>query len=78
MIDIINRNKATVEPFSELVDQGLLSVHSDILFHDAFSHQENDKVYEQMSSTVDSSLDNSEDPTEGAAVLDEAVYALVY
>ena len=31
-----------------------------------------------MSSTVNSLLDHSEDPTEGVAVLDEAVYALVY
>ena len=31
-----------------------------------------------MSSTVDSLLDDSEDPTEAAAVLDEAVYAPVY
>ena len=78
VIDIINRNKPTIEPFSELVDQALLSVHSDIQSHDAFSQQENDDVYEQMSSTVDSFLDNSEDPTESAAVLDEAVYAPVY
>ena len=31
-----------------------------------------------MSSTVDSLLDNSEDPTEGAAVLNEAIYIPVY
>ena len=31
-----------------------------------------------MSSTVDSLLDDSEDPTEAAAVLDEAVYPPVY
>ena len=31
-----------------------------------------------MSPTVNSLLDNSEDPTEGAAVLDEALFALVY
>ena len=41
MINIINRNKATMEPFSELVDQALLSVHSDIHSQDAFSQQEN-------------------------------------
>ena len=78
VINVINRNKAAMEPFTELVDQALLSVHSDVHSHDAFSQQENDEVYEQMSSTVDSLLDNSEDPTEGAAVLDEAVYAPVY
>ena len=78
VIDIINRKKATMEPFSELVDQALLSVHFDIHSHDAFSKQENDEVFEQMSSTVHSLLDNSEDPTESAAVLDEAVYAPVY
>ena len=78
VINIINRNKATMEPFCELVDQALLSVHSDIHSHDAFSQQENDEVYEQMSSTVDSLFGNSEDPTEGAAVLDEAVYVPVY
>ena len=78
VINIINRNKATMEPFSELVDQALLSVHSDIHSHDAVSQQENDEVYEQMSSTVHSLLDNIEDPTECAAVLDEAVYAPIY
>ena len=78
VINIINRNKATMESFSELVDQVLLSVHFDIHSHDAFSQQENDEVYEQMSSTVHSLLYNSEDPTEGAAVLDEAVYAPIY
>ena len=31
-----------------------------------------------MSPTVNSLLDNSEDPTEGAAVLDEALFAPVY
>ena len=67
-----------MEPFRELVDQALLSVHSDIHSDDAFSQQENHEVYEQMSSTFHSLLDNSEDPTEGAAVLDEAVYAPVY
>ena len=63
MINIINRNKATMEPFRELVDQALLSVHSDIHSDDAFSQQENHEVYEQMSSTFHSLLDNSEDPT---------------
>ena len=78
VINIINRNKATMEPFSELVDQVLLSVHSDIHSHDAFSQQKNYEIYKQMSSTVDSLLDNSEGPTEGAAVLDETVYVPVY
>ena len=54
VINIINRNKTTMETFSELVDQAFLSVHSDIHYHDAFSQQENDEVYEQMSSTVHS------------------------
>ena len=31
-----------------------------------------------MSSTVDSLVDNSEDPTEGAAVLNETIYIPVY
>ena len=43
-----------MKPFSELVDQALLSVHSDIHSHDSFSQQENDEVYEEMSSTVNS------------------------
>ena len=78
MINIISRNKATIEPFSKLIEQALLSLHSDIHSDDAFSEQENDEVYEQVSSTVNSSLDNSEDPTEGAAMLDETVYAPDY
>ena len=78
VINIINRNKATMEPFSALFDQALMSVHSDIHSHDIFSQQENDEVYEQMSFTVDSLLDNSEDSTGGAAMSDEAVYAPVY
>ena len=78
VINIINRNNTTMEPFSELVDPALLSVHSDIHFHDAFSQQENDEVYEQMSSTVDSLVDNGEDSTEDAAVLDESIYPPVY
>ena len=78
VINIINRSKATMELFIELVDQAMLSVHSDIHSHGAFSQQENYEVYEQMSSTVNSLFDNSEDPTEGAAVLDEAVYVPVY
>ena len=45
VINIINRNNATMEPFSELVDQALLSVHSDIHSHNAFSQQEKDEVY---------------------------------
>ena len=78
VINITNRNKATMESFSELFDRALMSVHSDILSHDAFSQKENDEIYEQMNSTVDSLLDNIEDPTEGAALSDEAVYAPVY
>ena len=70
VINITNRNKATMEPFSELFDRALMSVHSDILSHDAFSQKENDEIYEQMNSTVDSLLDNIEDPTEGAALSD--------
>ena len=58
--------------------KALLSEHSDIHSHDAFSKQKNDGVYEQMISTVHSLLDNSEDPFEGAPVLDKAVYAPVY
>ena len=54
VMNIINRSKATMKPFSELVDQALLSVHSDIHSHDSFSQQENDEVYEEMSSTVNS------------------------
>ena len=34
-----------MKPFSELVDQALLNVHSDIHSHDVFSRQENDEVY---------------------------------
>ena len=78
VINITNTNKGTMEPFNELLDQVLLSVHSDIHSHDTFSQPENDEVYEQMSFTVDSLLDNSEDPTEGPAVSDETVYAPVY
>ena len=54
MINIINRNKTTMEPFSELVDQDLLSVHSGIHSHYPFSQQENGNVYEQMNSTANS------------------------
>ena len=53
-------------------------MHSDIHSHDTFSQQENDEVDEQMISTINSLLDNSEDPTECAAVLDGTLYAPVY
>ena len=43
MINIITKNKATVEPFSKLIEQASLSLHSDIHFDDAFSEQENDE-----------------------------------
>ena len=78
MTNIKNRKKATIKPFSEFIDQALLSVHSVIHSHDACSQQENHDVYEQVSSTVNGGLDNSEDPTKGVAVLGETVYAPVY
>ena len=42
VISTMNRNNATVNPFSKFVDRVFLSKHSHIHSHDIFLQQEND------------------------------------
>ena len=45
LMDIINRSKAIMEPFGEIVDhQALSNLRSDVTNPDSFSQQKNDEV----------------------------------
>ena len=49
ILDIINRNKTLIEPFSEIVDQAFEQfLNTNLSAPDAFSQQENEEVQEQV------------------------------
>ena len=43
-MDIINRNRFVMEPFSEIVEEALANLTANLTNPDAFSQQENDEV----------------------------------
>ena len=51
-MDITSRNKAIMEPFSEMVDQALSNLRSDVTNSDSFSQQENDEVQAELAAVI--------------------------
>ena len=58
VIDIINRNKAIMEPFGEIVDQALSNLRSDVANPDSFSQQENDEGQAELAAVINDMLED--------------------
>ena len=69
VMDIISRNKAIMEPFSEVVDQVLSNLLSDVTNPD--SQQENDEVQAELVAVINDILEH-ESFTDDAVLLDHA------
>ena len=52
VMDIINRNRSVMEPFSEIVEEALANLTAHLTNLDAFSQQENDEVQAELASTA--------------------------
>ena len=52
VMDIINRNRSVMEPFSEIVEEALANLTAHLTNPDAFSQQENDEVQAALASTA--------------------------
>ena len=59
-----------MEPFSDVYDEGLLNLQSNL---DTFSQQESDGNQEQIASTVNDSLNNVS-PSDGAVLLGDTPF----
>ena len=58
VMDIINRNKAIMEAFGEIVDQALSNLCSDVTNPDSFSQQENDEVQAELAVVINDMLED--------------------
>ena len=58
VMDIINRNKAIMEPFGEIVDQALSNLRSDVANSDSFSQQENDEGQAELAAVINDMLED--------------------
>ena len=58
VMDIINRNKAIMEAFGEIVDQALSNLCSDVTNPDSFSQQENDEVQAELAAVINDMLED--------------------
>ena len=68
--DIINRNRAKIEPLSDVVDEALLNLQSNL---DAFPQQESDGNEEEIALIVNDLLDN-ENQSDGAVLLGDTPF----
>ena len=68
VLDVINRNRAIMEPFSDVVDKALLNLQSNL---DAFPQQ--DENQEEIALIVNVLLDN-ENPSDGAVLLENTLF----
>ena len=53
IMDIINRNRSVVKPFSEIAEEALTNLSAHLTNPDAFSQQENDKVQAEFANAND-------------------------
>ena len=72
VLDVINRNRAIMELFSDVVDEALLKLQSNL---DAFTQQ--DENQEEIALIVNDLLDN-ENPSDGAVLLDYTPFIRSY
>ena len=73
VMDIINRNRSIMEPFSEIVEEALANLTAHLTNPDAFSQQENDEVQAELASTANDLLDQ-EDETDSNFFLESLHY----
>ena len=66
VLNIINRNKSVMEPYSDMVEQALSSLHSELVNPDLFGQQENDDVQAEL--TDNNLLDDIENQSDDEAV----------
>ena len=71
VMDIINRNRFVMEPFSEIVEEVLANLTANLTNPDAFSQQENDEVRAGLASTANDLL-NQEDETDSNLLFEES------
>ena len=71
VMDIINRNRSIMEPFSEIVEEALANLIVHLPNPDAFSQQENDEVQAELASTANDLLDQ-EDETHSNLLFEES------
>ena len=71
VMDIINRNRSVMEPFSETVEEALANLTAHLTNPDAFSHKESDEVQAELASTANDSLDQ-ENETDGNLLFEES------
>ena len=71
VIDIINRKRSIMEPFSEIVEEALANLTAHLTNPDAFSQQENDEVQAELASTANDLLDQ-EDETHSNLLFEES------
>ena len=60
-MDVINRNRSLMEPFSEIVEEALANVTAHLTTSDAFSQQENDEVQAELVSSANDLLDQKDE-----------------
>ena len=70
VLDVINRNRAEMEPFSDVVDEALLNLQSNL---EAFPQQESDENQEQIALIVNDLLDN-ENLSDRAVLLEDTPF----
>ena len=71
VMDIINRNRSIMEPFSEIVEEALANLTAHLTSPDAFSQQENDEVQAELASNANDLLDQ-EDETDSNLLFEES------
>ena len=70
-MDIINRNRSVMEPYSEIVEEASANLTAHLKNPDAFSQQENDEVQAELASTADDLLDQ-EDEADSDVLFEES------
>ena len=68
VLDVINRNRAIMKPFSDVIDEALLNLQSNL---DAFSQQ--DENQEEIT-LIGNDLLNNENPSDGAVLLEDTLF----
>ena len=66
VLNIINRNKSVIKPYSDMVEQVLLNLHSQLVNPDPSGQQENDDVQAELTDNLLDDIENQSD--------DEAVF----
>ena len=77
-MDITSRNKAIMEPFSEIIDQALSNLRSDVTNPDSFSQQENDQAQAELAAVINDILEDESFTYDTVLLHDTSVNMLSY